>query len=179
MIKVIAFDLVGVLVKEKNIQLTEQETKLERLFGPNISDEDYLNKASLLLNEEIDIPNLTKDIINKLYEVKDISLISKIVNKFPEIKIIIATNHVSYIEDYIKNNITHLDRIYISAKINEIKPNKKFYKYICDDLILLPSEILFLDDNIDNINVAKEYGLNTIHIEKNTDIFSEIIHKLK
>ena len=31
MIKVIAFDLVGVLVKEKEIELTEEEAKFERL----------------------------------------------------------------------------------------------------------------------------------------------------
>lgn len=43
MIKVIAFDFVGVLVSEKDVNLSEIENKLERLFGLNISDEDYLN----------------------------------------------------------------------------------------------------------------------------------------
>ena len=37
MIKVIAFDLVGVLVNEKDIELSRQEDKLERMFGPNIN----------------------------------------------------------------------------------------------------------------------------------------------
>ena len=32
MIKIIAFDLVGVLVKEKDIDLTEKEDKLEKLL---------------------------------------------------------------------------------------------------------------------------------------------------
>ena len=40
MIKVIAFDLVGVLVNEKDIELSPCESKLERLFGPNINDTD-------------------------------------------------------------------------------------------------------------------------------------------
>ena len=39
MIKVIAFDLVGVLVNERDIVLSDEEEKLERLFGPNLSDE--------------------------------------------------------------------------------------------------------------------------------------------
>ena len=45
MIKIIAFDLIGVLVGEKDIELTSDEEKLEKLFGPNISDKEYLDKA--------------------------------------------------------------------------------------------------------------------------------------
>lgn len=44
MIKLIAFDLVGVLVREKDIELSTIEDKLERLFGPNLNDEEYLKK---------------------------------------------------------------------------------------------------------------------------------------
>ena len=33
MIKDIAFDLIGILVTEKDIDLTEEEDKLERMFG--------------------------------------------------------------------------------------------------------------------------------------------------
>ena len=42
MIKVIAFDLVGVLVSEKDINMSFEEEKIERLYGPNINDLDYL-----------------------------------------------------------------------------------------------------------------------------------------
>ena len=89
MIKVIAFDLVGVLVTEKEINLNDTEEKLERLFGANISDEDYINKASLITNENI--IDITKNIINKLYVVKDRDIFIKIKEKY-QVKIIIATN---------------------------------------------------------------------------------------
>ena len=72
MIKVIAFDLVGVLVNEKDIDLGEQEDKLERKFGSNLNDEDYLTFAEQTLKinnkEAIDI---TRNIIDKLYKVRD------------------------------------------------------------------------------------------------------------
>ena len=45
MIKVIAFDLVGVLVREKDIDLTPEEDKIERKFGPNLSDADFMIEA--------------------------------------------------------------------------------------------------------------------------------------
>ena len=120
MIKVITFDLVGVLVTEKDINLNDTEEKLGRLFGANESDEDYINKASLITNENI--IGITKNIINKLYVVKDRDIFKKIKEKY-SVKIIIATNHVSYINDYIINNldIENIDDIIISAKINKIK----------------------------------------------------------
>ena len=70
MIKVIAFDLVGVLVNERDIVLSDEEEKLERLFGPNLSDEDYLKKAKEIVCNEKNIVNITKTLINKLYRVK-------------------------------------------------------------------------------------------------------------
>ena len=45
MIKVIAFDLVGVLVKEIDFPLNEIEAKIERLFGPNKSDDEFISQV--------------------------------------------------------------------------------------------------------------------------------------
>lgn len=52
MIKVIAFDLVGVLANEKDIELTSEEEKLERMFGKNINDSDYLLEARKIINKD-------------------------------------------------------------------------------------------------------------------------------
>ena len=49
MIKVIAFDLVGVLVTEKDIELSPTEDKLERMFGANISDDEYIKTAKTVI----------------------------------------------------------------------------------------------------------------------------------
>ena len=66
MIKVIAFDLVGVLVSEKDIELSEVEEKLERMFGPNLNDEDYLIEARKIIEKDLEVINTTKVLINKL-----------------------------------------------------------------------------------------------------------------
>lgn len=178
MIKVIAFDLVGVLVTEKEINLNDTEEKSERLFGANISDEDYINKAKLITNENI--IDITKNIINKLYVVKDRDIFRKIKEKY-QVKIIIATNHVSYIKDYIINNldIENIDDIIISAKINKIKPNKDFYEYILDKYNIKNNELLFIDDNIKNINAAASMNINTIKVNKDTDILEKLKVKME
>ena len=89
MIKVIAFDFVGVLANEKDIDLLPVEDKLERLFGPNLSDDEYLAKAKNIIDEDqLSIINTTKNIINKLYKIKNTEIFKKIKQKNNNLKLI-------------------------------------------------------------------------------------------
>lgn len=176
MIKVIAFDLVGVLVSEKDIELSEVEEKLERMFGPNLNDEDYLKQAKKIVEKDSEVINTTKVLINKLYKVKDKKIFKKIKEINENVKIIIATNHLFFVKAFIKEsfNIDFLDDIIISAEIHKIKPNLDFYQYILNKYSIESKELLFLDDNINNINGAQALGINTIKIEKDTNLIDEI-----
>ena len=176
MIKVIAFDFVGVLVSENDIFLTDEEDRLERLFGENISDESYLNDAKNIIPDDSLILKTTPNIINKLYEVKDKDLFKKIKEKYPDIKIVIATNHVSYVKDYITNNFDekYLDDIIISAEIHAVKPNKDFFEYILNKYNLKPEELLFLDDSARNILGANKLNINTIKVDKDTNLYDAV-----
>lgn len=180
MIKVIAFDLVGVLVSEKDINMSFEEEKIERLFGPNINDSDYLKEARKIIEKDNVIIRTTESLIERLYEVKDDSLFKNLKEKYPYIKIIIATNHVSFIRNYIGEafGVEYLDDIIISAEIHRVKPNKDFYEYILDKYNMKPSELLFLDDNVKNINSASKLGINTIRVDKTTNILKEIENKI-
>ena len=156
MIKVIAFDLVGVLVKEKDIKLTNKEEKLERLFGDNYSDLDYIKASKEIINNELNIIKTTKGVINKLYEIKHKDLFKIIKEKY-NIKIIIATNHVSYVKEYILNNLdnNYLDDIIISAEINKstssplntscsLSPAPQWVEIVLTTLSLSPKNIYLL-----------------------------------
>lgn len=174
MIKVIAFDLVGTLVKERDIDLTELESKLERLFGPNISDEEYIEKVLDNFNSKEEVVNKTLDICNKLYEIKYPNLIKNLIKKYPNIKIIIATNHLTYIKDYLKTNFKLINEYIISSDIHLIKPNKEYYLYMLKKYNIKPCELLFIDDNQDNIDSANSLEIRTIKVNKDTDIIKEI-----
>ena len=174
--KVIGFDLVGVLVREISFDLSDVQDKMERLFGKNKSDIEYNKNVQEKISNEIDIEENIKYIINNIYQVKFPDLISELKNKFPNTNIIIATNHVSYIRDYIENNFDMdlIDKVYVSAEINLIKPDVEFYQYILNDLNIKASDMLFLDDNVDNINGARKLEINTIKIDNDTDILKAI-----
>lgn len=176
MIKVIAFDLVGVLVNERDIVLSSEEEKLERLFGPNLSDDDYLKKAKELVCDGKNIVNTTEVLINKLYKVKDKDIFKKIKKINSKVKVVIATNHVSFVKDFINSHfdINYLDDLIISAEINRIKPNLDFYEFILNKYKINATELLFLDDNIENVNGANVLGIKTIRVEKSINMIDEI-----
>ena len=175
MIKVVAFDLVGVLAFEKDIKLTDIESKLEKKFGHNIDDKSYLEEFKDYSNVEI----ITKNIINKLYKVKNQDVINKLKKENKDMKLIVATNHLSYVKDFIKNNIQGIDDILISAEINKIKPSKEFYQYILNKYNIKSSELLFIDDRLENVLSAKELSINVIKVDKDTDIYIEALKYIK
>ena len=149
MIKVIAFDMVGVLATEKDIDLSSEEDKLERLFGDNIDDTGYLASAREIISEDSVIMRMTEDIIEKLYEVKDSKIFEKIKSKYNDVKIVIATNHISLVRNYINEhlNTSYLDDVIISAEVHKIKPNADFYQLLLDKYNINPDEMLFVDDS--------------------------------
>lgn len=176
MIKIIAFDLVGVLVNERDIELTDVENKLERMFGPNLNDSDYMVEARKIIEKDSIIMNTTKSLIDKLYKVKDRNIFKKVKEKYPNVKIIIATNHLSFVRKFIGEsfNVDYLDDIIISAEIHKIKPNYDFYQHLLNKYKINSDELLFIDDNQDNVVSAEKMGISTIKVEKNTDIIKKI-----
>ena len=178
MIKVIAFDLVGVLVRETDFPLNEIESKIERLFGPNKSDDEFLNfvKQNITESSNEEIINIVNKIINSIYEIKfSLDNLKLLKEKYQAIELIVSTNHVSFIQDYIIKNFGNIfDKIYISADMNAIKPDVEFYAKILEDLKIFPEEMLFLDDSERNIIGAKQCNIKTIHVTKGMDILKEI-----
>ena len=176
MIKIIAFDLVGVLVNERDIELTDVENKLERMFGPNLNDSDYMIEARKIIENDSIIMNTTESLIDKLYKVKDRNIFKKVKEKYPNVKVIIATNHLSFVRKFIEEsfNVDYLDDLIISAEIHKIKPNSDFYQYLLNKYKINSDELLFIDDNQDNIVSAEKMGISTIKVEKNTNIIKKI-----
>lgn len=181
MIKVIAFDLVGVLVNEKDIELTLEEDKLERMFGNNRNDSDYLMDARKIIQKDSVLIRTTEELIEKIYRVRDRDIFKKIKEKDPNLKIIIATNHVSYVRNFIGESfgVDYLDDVLISAEIHKVKPDSDFYEHIINKYHIEPNELLFLDDNAENIDGANRLGINTIKVNRDTDLFEEICKWLK
>lgn len=180
MFKVIAYDLVDVLVTKKAIELNENEKYLEKIFSDNLDNLDYLDKARKIIEEDSIIIETTENLINKLYQVKDKNIFKKVKEEYPTIKQIIATNHVPYVKKFITENLdmNNLDDVIISTEIKKIKPNKEFYNYILRKYRIKPNELLLIDNDKNNMEIANEFGIQTILVNKKTNLENEILIKM-
>ena len=66
------------------------------------------------------------------------------------------------------------DGIVISGEEKLIKPDKKIFELILERYHLEAKNSLFIDDNMNNIQAAKEIGFATTHVLEKTDLESEL-----
>jgi 2-haloacid dehalogenase len=66
------------------------------------------------------------------------------------------------------------DGIVISGEEKLIKPDKKIFERMLKRYHLEAKNALFIDDNINNIQAAKEIGFVTIHVTEKTNLKSEL-----
>lgn len=73
-----------------------------------------------------------------------------------------------------------MDGMVISCRIKSIKPEREIYEYLLNEYKLLPDETLFIDDTVENLKGAEEFGIKTFQFTtadklrlelKNLDIF--------
>lgn len=66
------------------------------------------------------------------------------------------------------------DGAVISYRVNLIKPDPRIYEHILEEFDINPSEAVFIDDNADNIEAAKKFGINTILFTGKEDADKEL-----
>ncbi|MEP6597774.1 MAG: HAD-IA family hydrolase, partial [Ginsengibacter sp.] len=59
----------------------------------------------------------------------------------------------------------YFDKTYFSHEIGYRKPSREAYEYVLKENKLSPSETLFIDDSIQNIDGAKAVGLQTVFLK--------------
>lgn len=67
--------------------------------------------------------------------------------------------------------------IFISSYIGSQKPDREAYEYFLRNTKLLSSEVIFIDDDVSNIETANDLGFETILYKNNEQVFSEIDSK--
>ncbi len=68
------------------------------------------------------------------------------------------------------DTLKHFEKIFASYELGTRKPERKSFEIVLDYLQARPDEVIFLDDNIENINGAKELGIHTILVSSTTQL---------
>jgi putative hydrolase of the HAD superfamily len=88
----------------------------------------------------------------------------------------LATDQEKYRGEYIKNNLgfsKYLDGFFYSCDLGKTKSEKEFFEAILDNLILELENIIFCDDEKENIDTAESLGILAFQIN-NIDDFRNV-----
>lgn len=71
----------------------------------------------------------------------------------------------------------NFDYLFLSYKIGQLKPYKEMYDHVIKECECKPSDIIFFDDFVDNVNGAKECGIDSYLVTGDNikDVFYEIM----
>jgi HAD superfamily hydrolase (TIGR01509 family) len=74
--------------------------------------------------------------------------------------------------------LRHFETLYCSPALGCRKPEKEIYRKVLDDLQLNAREVLFMDDNTDNIRGAREAGIDSILVQSAGQMMRDVEVKL-
>jgi epoxide hydrolase-like predicted phosphatase len=66
------------------------------------------------------------------------------------------------------------DEMIISAEERVAKPDRRIYQITMERLRMDPSEIVFVDDLIENVEAARQLGINAVHFKNNAQAITEV-----
>jgi len=132
-------------------KITEKEA-INTLILSTMLQRDELEKLFYNIKITQDPIPGTFEVLAKLFEMK--------------FKLLALTDNVKEIVDYLKNRYDfwkYFSSIVVSADIGMMKPDINIFKYIIREYQLDPSQTLFIDDHLPNIQSAQSIGISCIH----------------
>ena len=194
MIKVVIFDLDGVLnhnkrkfstMLEKEHGISVEKTlpfftgpfqdclsgqkDLKETIAPYLSDWGWKGGVDEILNYWFGLEhNLDNDVIRYIKELRGRGMLC-----------LLATNNEKHRFQYMvdKMGLSEIfDKTYSSGLLGHKKPEQEFFSKIFNGLEdIEKKEILFIDDSIENIEGAKDFGINAEHYIS----FKDFLNKTK
>lgn len=161
-----------------------------RLFETgDISPQDFvtvvLDNSSKLLPEQ-EIVDIWNSMLLDL-PAKRLDMLKVLRRKY---KVFLLSNtnsiHIDYIGKYLKGAYPayefekdFFDQVYYSFRMKDRKPNLSIYMTVLERENLVPHEVLFIDDNEENVLAARQLGINSILHNPEDEIVETINTYLK
>jgi putative hydrolase of the HAD superfamily len=196
MIKALVLDADGVLINARRFSLTFQEdygvsTKRTLPFFMGKFQECLVGKADLkeeLKNHlkswgwEKSADEFLKYWFSSEHKI-DEELINYVKNlKKKGTKCYVATNNEKYRTEYIIKEMgfgTIFDEVIGSGQVGHLKPTAEFYKIVVTKAKVSAEEIVFWDDDIENVEGARRAGLHAQFYSDFLDFQKKMKHYLK
>lgn len=190
MIKTLIFDFGNVFINldiDAAIKHTHKELEIDSLSEEMIAF-NSLYEQGFISTEEFknfyteNFPKLSSEDLTAIWNfmLKDfpehrLKFLQQLKND-SKYKLILLSNTNELHIDWVKENITFyetfkscFDAFYLSHEINLRKPDEAIFEFVLNENNLKANECLFIDDNADNCKTANLLGLETWHINPETE----------
>lgn len=137
--------LIGALNRREDIE--DWFSLLKKNMDISVSYEEFKKTYE----EELSIVKYYKELVDYAHSLKGRCRIAILSNLMP-----LDRKRIN--DQY---NLGMFDFVYLSFEMGIRKPDGKVYEYVLNDLGITGENILFIDDDFDNIFMAREYGWNT------------------
>lgn len=197
-IKVLIFDLGNVIVPLEELSywweqlflpIFQQKEAVRKLLDDgffidfergDFDEEHFLNALSISLKPEFSKEDIIRrwNLILKVIPSHRVEFLRTLKAKGYLLYLLSNTNstHIDCVrvqmqEVYGKDILEDIfDHCYYSYEINHVKPDIEIYKKVIKDQKIHPAEALFIDDKMENLDGAKELGIQIRHITPEQDI---------
>jgi putative hydrolase of the HAD superfamily len=198
MIKTVIFDLGGVLVRTENRQPRQKLAEKYGISYQELSDLVYRTKsANLATIGKVSAEDHQQTILKNLnlpldsfstFEDEfwggdrlDSHLVEFIQSLRGEYKTVLLSNAWDNLRQLLEGlwKIDGVfDHIFISAELGLAKPDPEIYKVVIDSLDQDPSELILIDDFVENVKAAREARLNAIHFRNRDQALADLAEYL-
>ena len=71
--------------------------------------------------------------------------------------------------------LDYFDGVVVSADVDIVKPDAGIYQYLLDTFRLLPEECLFIDDREDNVEGARQVGMQAVQFQNDFEVIEKLV----
>lgn len=196
-IKVLSLDIGGVFFLGKAddaffarwaAQMSLDPQKLQQLlwYGPDIEQanigqitaEAYFERTAKRLDTTAE--NVRRIIEDAFFSPRNDELIAYIRKIKAQVRVIALTNNWSFANAMLeKNGMADLFELVVnSAEVGVKKPYPEIYRIMLEQAKVAAHEVLFVDDTLENIEVAQELGIRSIHFQSTEQTIVELDQRL-
>ena len=134
-----------------------------------ISTKEFFEYLKGYMNDNITLEEFKNIYVNNNEFFNDtIETIKKLKNLGYKVYLLSNLKEIDY-EKFIKHfDVSIFDEMFLSFKLDMLKPNDDIYQYVINKLNANPENIYFFDDNKDNIDGAIRNGINAYQVTGKT-----------
>ena len=184
--KYFVFDLGGVLsvpmVSKKLYEQIEWKVSYDKFLDKfnnsaesikvhkgEISTKDFFEYLKGYMDDDITLEEFKNIYVNNNKFFTDtIEIIKKLKNLGYKVYLLSNLKEIDY-EKFIKHfDVSIFDEMFLSFKLDMLKPNDDIYQYVINKLNTKPENIYFFDDNKENVDGAIRNGINAYQVTGET-----------